>query len=211
MTLGTNCGKCGAPNDPLMVNCIYCKAQLPETDKSKISNEELLANAAEWVGKSSMIAMSLPPQPGVKVGLLTDTTIRNEQICALAERYLTILAVRAEGSPVVANQLRILESRLKENRKLPRKKFLTIMGVLLLIITILMSLLFFFEDSDDKPLIAIETELNQALDRSDLDRAEILLIKLNYSGYKIYKAKAWSNKHDQYRLEIDRRRKLKGK
>jgi hypothetical protein len=201
-----------------MVNCVYCKAQLPETDKTKIPNEELLANAAEWVGKSASPWILLPLPPGVTDNMLgtNQRVLRNEEICAIAERYLMILAIRAEGSPVVANQLRILESRLKENREILKRKHLLILKgiILFIIICLIAGVIGLFTQGDNNNnninrLVEIEADLNAALRNSDLDGAEILLIKMQYTGFNRREANTWTKKHDQYRQEIDRRRKLK--
>lgn len=114
-----NCSSCGAPNDPLLVSCCFCKAQLQKVDLSSISNEDLLLNAAEWVGRTSMRYYTPPPPTGagaVASIMASARIMQNDDICAMAEKYLTILEVRAAGSTTLSQQHDKLQARYA-NRK----------------------------------------------------------------------------------------------
>ncbi len=45
------CPSCGAENDLIFTNCLFCKTSLPQVDLNSISNEDLILNAGEWIGK----------------------------------------------------------------------------------------------------------------------------------------------------------------
>jgi hypothetical protein len=89
-----NCTNCGADNDPIFTNCIFCKTALPVIDLNSLSNEELIMNAGEWIGK-------------LKEGFYTVTTananmwlgrgisnINKAQIQGFALKYLTLIQIR---------------------------------------------------------------------------------------------------------------------
>jgi len=52
MSATKTCPSCGAENDVIFTNCMFCKTSLPQIDMNSISNEDLILNAGEWVGKA---------------------------------------------------------------------------------------------------------------------------------------------------------------
>ena len=52
------CHSCGAPNDLLFSNCVFCKAPLP-LDENSLTNEELIMNASDWISKSTLQLLAI--------------------------------------------------------------------------------------------------------------------------------------------------------
>ena len=116
------CKSCGAPNDPIFTNCAFCKTALPQMDMSSISNDDLVMNAAEWVGKTSEGFIVIH---GPNSNEWTGKDIRRFQhgeIVGVAEKYLSLLAVRATTSPTLAVVYQDLKSKLDTNTKSGQRK-----------------------------------------------------------------------------------------
>lgn len=94
MNTTKNCKNCGADNDPLLSNCIFCKTPLPEVDINSISNEELILNAGEWVGKVGNDFEQMTENFNVWTGKGM-IVISANQIEGLAQKYLSLLQVRS--------------------------------------------------------------------------------------------------------------------
>ena len=45
------CKNYRADNDIFLSNCLYCKTPLPQANLDQITNEDLILNEGEWVGK----------------------------------------------------------------------------------------------------------------------------------------------------------------
>jgi len=43
-----DCISCGAPNDIMFTNCVFCKTSLPVIDNDSISNDDLVMLTSDW-------------------------------------------------------------------------------------------------------------------------------------------------------------------
>ena len=94
MSSTKKCTNCGAENDLLLTNCLYCKTSLPQVDVNSISNENLILNAGEWIGKvgSDFEHMTENFNAWTGKGMIK---ISANQIEGLAQKYLSLLQVRS--------------------------------------------------------------------------------------------------------------------
>ena len=89
------CPSCGAQNDLIFTNCLFCKTSLPSANINEIPNDELIMKASEWVGKSSEhILVIKGPNADEWTGKGIVTMMQGE-IVGNAEKYLNLLSVRA--------------------------------------------------------------------------------------------------------------------
>ena len=93
------CPTCGAENDVIFTNCLYCKTSLPKVDMNSISNEDLIMNAGEWVGKARQHDYHIRRDDadsnewtgkGIHV-----IHIKNAEMVGNAEKYLSLIQVRS--------------------------------------------------------------------------------------------------------------------
>lgn len=98
MSTVKNCKNCGADNDPLMTACVYCKSPLPETNLNSISNEELLLNAGEWIGKVGQDFQHMTENYNTWTGKGM-ITISSNQLEGMAQKYLSLLQLRCVNNP----------------------------------------------------------------------------------------------------------------
>lgn len=103
------CSNCGADNDLLLVNCQFCHTGLPHVDIESISNEVLLLNAGEWIGKLKegryeeySGEVNIWTGKGIKV-------IEKSQIQGFALKYLTLLHIRSSTNLHLAQAVEVLQ------------------------------------------------------------------------------------------------------
>ena len=91
------CSNCGADNDLIFTNCQFCKSPLPAVDSKSISNEDLITNAGEWVGKvgSSFTITAENANAWTGKGF---RTYESSEIEGYALKYLSLLQVRASNN-----------------------------------------------------------------------------------------------------------------
>lgn len=98
MSSTKKCKNCGAENDLLLTNCLFCKSSLPQADINSISNEDLILNAGEWVGKVGQNYEEVTKDFNVWTGK-GRIEISANQIEGLALKYLSLLQVRSLNNP----------------------------------------------------------------------------------------------------------------
>jgi hypothetical protein len=88
------CTSCGNDNDPLLTNCLFCKSPLPVIDPNSLSNEALVLNAGQWIGKlKDGFYVIKSENPNSWTGSITKGVYKAEiQGCAL--QYLSLIQVR---------------------------------------------------------------------------------------------------------------------
>jgi hypothetical protein len=109
------CSNCGADNDPIFTNCKFCKSPLPEIDLNSISNENLIQNAAEWIGKMGTDFEVTGPNTNMWTGRDYRRYEPNE-IDGYAFKYLTLLQVRSANNIDILNVYNSLRERYDNNR-----------------------------------------------------------------------------------------------
>lgn len=95
MNTTKKCNNCGADNDILFSKCLYCKTSLP-MDLNSISNEELILNAGEWVGKVGEPISEIKENFNAWTGK-GHTFISANQVEGMALKYLSLLQIRASN------------------------------------------------------------------------------------------------------------------
>ncbi|GAB1463697.1 hypothetical protein [Pedobacter sp.] len=130
-----NCLNCGSDNDLLFTNCQFCRTPLPIVDLNSISNEDLILNAGEWIGKlkeGEYIAYSANNNQWTGKGIIT---ISKAQIQGYALKYLSLLQVRSANNSNLSLIYNNLQKQYDYNSKsLDSKTKKIILAVLFIII-----------------------------------------------------------------------------
>jgi len=214
MSVIKKCPNCGADNDLFFTNCQFCKSPLPAGDTNSISNEDLITNAGEWVGKvgTSFTVTAENTNAWTGKGI---RTYQSSEIEGYALKYLSLLQVRATNNTT----LKIVYDSLKNDFE--RKKSSVIAkigggdknkGILLIFFAVLaiVSITFFLlpSEPDDyekeiKRLDNIETQVLENIKNKNYDNALILLSGMEYSLYwsgegDSIPKKAWRSKREGY-------------
>lgn len=123
MSAVKQCTNCGADNDLLLTNCQFCKTGLPQIDINSISNEDLILNAGEWIGKvgTQFEQMTENFNAWTGKGLII---ISANQIEGMAQKYLSLLQVRSISNP----NIQIIYIDLKNEFDKKRDSFLYRIG-----------------------------------------------------------------------------------
>jgi len=145
MSTTKNCSSCGAPNDAILINCVYCKSPLPKTDPNSIDTEELIIKCGEWLGRlegcsyvtdpnsgQSELGVLMEAPEGYKPpktmgnlwGLSSDATkvfLPYSEIISNVEKHLNLLNIRATNNVTLQVTVQGLQSRF-DNLKTSKKK-----------------------------------------------------------------------------------------
>lgn len=92
------CNNCGADNDLLFTNCLFCKTPLPNVDISSLSNEELIRSTAKWIGYLKEENVTIQGSNPNRITGKDITILKRGQIEGNAREYLTLLKVRSLSS-----------------------------------------------------------------------------------------------------------------
>lgn len=108
MSTQKKCSNCGANNDLFLTNCLFCKSPLPEVNLESISNEDLILNAGEWIGKVGSNFIHITENYNEWTG--KGKIIMSANIVeGIAQKYLSLLQVRSisnQNLMVVYNDLK---------------------------------------------------------------------------------------------------------
>ena len=185
MAATKECPSCGAQNDVIFTNCMFCKTSLPTVDENAITNDELVMKASEWVGKSSepMLVMQGPDaNEWTGKGIVK---IMQAEIIGNAEKYLNLLAVRATSNPTLSIIYQGLRDKLDKNSKSGSKK--KVLGIALPILGFVLLMVFVLfmasgesdaENAYQEKLEKVEIQIDEALKDKNYDYALILIEKL---------------------------------
>lgn len=185
MAATKECPSCGAQNDVIFTNCMFCKTSLPKVDENAITNDELVMKASEWVGKSSepMLVMQGPnANEWTGKGIVK---MMQAEIIGNAEKYLNLLAVRATSNPTLSVTYQGLRDKLDKNSKSGSKK--KVLGIVLPIIALIIIGIFIgimasneidAENKYQEKLEKVEIQIDEALKDENYDYALILIEKL---------------------------------
>jgi hypothetical protein len=185
MAATKECPSCGAQNDVIFTNCMFCKTSLPKVDENAITNDELVMKASEWVGKSSepMLVMQGPnANEWTGKGIVK---MMQAEIIGNAEKYLNLLAVRATSNPTLSVIYQGLRDKLDKNSKSGSKK--KVLRIVLPIVAVIILCIFIginasnegdAEDKYQEKLEKVEIQIDEALKDKNYDYALILIEKL---------------------------------
>ncbi len=208
------CSNCGADNDLIFTNCQFCKSPLPAVDSKSISNEDLITNAGEWVGKvgSSFTITAENANAWTGKGF---RTYESSEIEGYALKYLSLLQVRASNNMT----LKIVYDSLRKDFDSKRNSITSKIGggdkkraiafIVLPVIVIGMFLMFFIPSAPDKGekeiqrLENLEKQVVEDIRNKNFEDAILLLNGMEYSiswsgeGDSIPK-RAWRNRKEGY-------------
>jgi hypothetical protein len=194
MAKNTLCKSCGANNDLLYTICTFCNTPLEAIDINHISDQDLIMNLGEWIGKLEGIdkrlgvTISTDSSTGInkKLGLQNTKTISYSEICGNIERYLNILKVRANNNLNILVTVQDSEKKYalykKEAEKNRIKKFLPF--IVILITFLLFSIYLIIKpgsDEEHEKLQVIETDIENAIMDKNYDKAFLLIERLQWT------------------------------
>lgn len=124
------CKACGADNDIIFDNCVFCKKPLERVDYNGLSNEELISNAAEWIQKTREDSIRIPRQDGRSAFYesLNPIILSNGEIRGFAGKYLSMLAYRASQNTELADIYNQLNKEFAKKR-ISTKKMIVFLGM----------------------------------------------------------------------------------
>jgi len=182
----TDCEKCGAPIEPVLSNCLFCKAPIRGIDPNSIDTDELIMKASEWVGKISDGVLRLTaPDANEWLGRGVKTMQKGE-ISGMAAKYLNLLEVRAQNNP----NLRPVVSRLqadyesqKKSLSPQHKNMINLLGFFLVFI-LLMTFWSSGESNKEESALHEMTQqedlIQEAIAEENFSRAKSLAIQLDW-------------------------------
>lgn len=198
------CPSCGAQNDVIFTNCMFCKKSLPVVDLNSISNEDLVLRASEWIGKLGGLAVGDvfwvtldTPATGINkfFGEANRKSISYAEILGNVEKYLNLLTIRSINNPILKVTVEGLREKYLKYTKTGKKKktifwiaFAFVMVMLISVISYMASKESNEEDKEQERLDKIELQINDAISKKDYNQALILTDqlawhwKLNYTA-----------------------------
>jgi len=179
------CSSCGAQNDVIFTNCMFCNTSLPIVDENSITNDELVMKASEWVGKSSEPMLVIQgPEANEWTGKGTVRMMQAE-IIGNAEKYLNLLEIRAITNPTLSVTYKGLRDKLAKNSDSGSKKKLLRWVYPIIGLVVLMTFVIIMasgekdaENSYQEKLNKVEIQIDEALKEKNYDYALVLIDKL---------------------------------
>lgn len=217
------CNNCGADNDPLFSNCQFCKTPLPIVDLNSISNEDLILNAGEWIGKISNQGFEVSAPDS---NMWTQRGIRRylpPEIEGYAQRYLTLLDLRAKNNYDLRSAYLDLKQKFDQKSKSLSsfesfKKKLIVLLILLPILGIGTCTYIVLKptehDIEIKRLNSIENKVIESIKENNLPNAKLLLNSLEYSIHwsgnrDSIEINSWKRRRENYLITIEELEKTK--
>jgi len=206
------CTNCGADNDPLFTNCKFCKTALPVIDLNSLSNEDLIQNAAEWIGKMGA-SFTVTGKDFNQWTLKDYRRFDTNEIEGYAYRYLELLHVRATTNIDIQYSYERLQAQFdaKKNnlmvkigggdkKKAPLFIYLIVMGIGLIWLIVHMSTSKDTNQIEVERLTSLEQQVISDIGQKKYDDALVLLNGLNYSI-------SWAGKDDSTAVQSWRSKK----
>jgi len=183
------CISCGAQNDVIFSNCMFCKTSLPTVDQNSITNEELVMKASEWIGKVSegeIWIEDTSPKTGLhKLIGENKKLLSTGEMIGFAEKYLNLLAIRGTSNPTLSVTYQGLRDKLDKNSKKGSKKKIYGNALLAFLSLAVFAFLGYMasrevdaENKYQENLEKVEIQIDEALKDKNYDYALILIEKL---------------------------------
>ncbi len=216
------CISCGALNDVIFSNCLFCRTSLPVIDYDSISNEQLVMNASDWVARVSEPYFEIrDPHSNDWTGRGIQRIIHGE-IVGNAQKYLVILQIRSQSNSILQEVYDDLHSQFVVNKQkgetqwhregrhsqfFDNRIMLTFSMILAFVIMIGVAIAIAVGEINQNELLLkekerlehIEAQINTAILDGDYEAAGMLVPQLRYSGPDIH-LKSGSKKQDNYDL-----------
>jgi len=202
------CPSCGAGNDPILKNCMFCGTRMPESSVDTLQEEELFTNCLEWLSKYETLIQN-PDQ--LKAAQMRDqmsnspfgkimelgsgkTAISYLTITSTLEKYINLLEVKSQHSPALKEKIEDIRRRynsakiqLEDSKKKGNRKVL-LMGIGGGVVFILMIILVFTMASGESDSIKNENarlenivmQINTSVASGNFDYAAILCSQLDW-------------------------------
>jgi len=186
MAATKECPSCGAKNDVIFTNCIFCKTSLPVTDNNSITNDELVMKATEWVGISADAQLEIrnPNATGLDRLIGGIRIMQRPEIIANAEKYLNILAIRSTSNPTLAQVYMDLKFKLDKNQKKVSSRTKILIGCLITLVICGVIIGFGIKgenkDKEKKRIENLKTQINNAVESKNYDYALVLTEQLRW-------------------------------
>ena len=211
-----DCTSCGAPNDLMFTNCVFCKDSLPITDNDSISNDDLVMLTSEWVSKSSeglLIIESPKKNEWTGKGVVR---MQPGEVWGNAEKYLNLLSVRSISNPTLSNLYIDLKSKFEKKKKTSKKNSPLIkLADIGLPLFLLIGIILYFGISGESTELDlyqskidnIEVKIDKALQEQNYEYALLLIdqlvwdFKLNLNNNKL-KAESYDKKRKNLKETI---------
>jgi len=113
------CPNCGASNDPVFANCMFCNTPLIKVELSTLSSESIIENCGLWIGRLAGADFEGIHITTGEKGMFK----QNHVLLSLGEvkgnvdRYLILLETRVISNPNLEGVLQRLNERYKEALK----------------------------------------------------------------------------------------------
>jgi len=211
MSKVVTCKSCGAENDIIFEDCIYCRSTLDRNELEIVSNEDLVSNASSWIEKihEDRIKISSVNGKGKKV----QKNIQNSEIKSYARKYLSILQYRSLRNPELNTICMELSNRFTSVSKRHGLRLPLIGAVFFVLMLMFIIIGLCSENSVDKKkdrevkrIEVITNEVSNLIKNNDYANALIKAEQITWT----YDLSSWSsredsllvNKYDNQRNEI---------
>lgn len=127
MAVKNTCPSCGAENDVIFDKCLYCRSPLNQFDMKRISNEDLITNASEWIAKSVSYVEVITDKNEKHFGMVIPHKIimQPHEVRSYAEKYLNLLLYRSADDTNLENIYNKLFSDYQYIKSIKPKKALS--------------------------------------------------------------------------------------
>jgi hypothetical protein len=208
------CPNCGAPTDPILSSCLYCKTILSVSETDSISDEDLISKASEWLGRINQVyALPNPNAKGVFSQMFFPTTkyLSKDEMVSIVEKYLYILNIRANHNPLIKNVVIQIENKLERDKRRitsnTKSIVLGLVGLLSMAVIIVVPIILLAhscsvaqekkQNEQISKLNTIEEKIENAVDSGNLGKARVLIEQLS-----------WKDINDDYESVNDTLRKI---
>jgi hypothetical protein len=119
------CPSCGAGNDPILKNCMFCGTRMPQSSIDTLQEEELFSNCIEWLSKYETLVEN-PDQlnaaqvrdnmSNIPFGKIMEfgggeTAISFITVSTSIEKYINLLEVKSQHSPALKDKIEDIRRR----------------------------------------------------------------------------------------------------
>lgn len=177
------CRSCGAENDFMFDRCLFCKTELEKIEDNLLSDEDLVANAADWIEKSYKNQLLIPnPQSKGSWGDVLkgkdSIILSKEEMKGYASKYLSLLALRTASKP----QLILIYNELLEKSKVKHKDHGMLsaigVGIFVLFLFIFVGIMTLNESKEEaketERFNAVTMEINELISTKQYEAALIM-------------------------------------
>lgn len=183
------CPRCGAPAEPIMSNCMFCRSPIGGAGEDDLSDQDLIRRAGLWVGRIGDGSVLLKAADANQFTGRGMRAVHRGEIVGIARSYLSILEARGEKSAVlrpIAERLRYeFDEQMRPGRAI--RPWLPLLSMSVVLVALIAGGIYLGARNDSRKveaaiaaLDAIEEQIADSITNGDLDRARFLLIRLDW-------------------------------